>query len=234
DLALYEQIYGVQHPLPELLKDALYGLPEIYHKEIQNAKIVGNPGCYPTSILLPVLPLLANRLIDPSLIISDSKSGVSGAGRAANGTTHYINCNESINAYKVGDTHRHLSEIQEQMRITDGQFGEVLFTPHLTPMARGILSTIYLDFAPGVSASQITECLKEKYADASFVHYVSHSPKTSDVSCTNNCHFNVYFPKSGKKIIILSVIDNLLKGAAGQAIQNMNIMFGFNETEGLV
>ncbi len=233
DMAAYQGAYGLKHPFPQYAKESVFGLSELYAQQIASAQIVGNPGCYPTSILLPLMPLLKAGIISELGIIADSKSGVSGAGRSPSATTHYANCNESINAYKLGDQHRHLSEIQEQLNVSSKRAVSILFTPHLVPMERGILSTIYCTFQGGKGIDAADSCLKGQYQNCPFVHIVPHSPKTGDVRHTNNCHIHLYQPANTNTLIILSVIDNMVKGASGQAVQNMNLMFGFPEDTSL-
>ncbi len=233
DIALYETTYKVTHPIPQFIKTAAYGLVEVHRANIKEAQVIGNPGCYPTSVLLPLLPLVKNNLIQTDSIIADSKSGVSGAGRKASATTHFINCNESINAYKIGDTHRHLSEMKEQLTLSGGRPPTLLFTPHLMPMERGILSTLYVTAPSSGAKGRIAECLADTYAAEHFVQVVPQSPKTSQVAGTNQCHIHIVTPRGGDTIIICSVIDNLIKGAAGQAVQNMNVVMNIPETSGL-
>lgn len=228
---LYEQFY-CPHPRPSLLNESVYGLSELRRDEIRGKKLIANPGCYPTSILLPLLPLLRERLISSQGIIADSKSGVSGAGKKATETTHFINVHDDFSAYKVADEHRHLSEIGEQLSIAAGETASVLFTPHLLPIARGILSTLYADLAPGVDEAAVRACLNQQYRNEPFVTLMeSGFPKTSWVRGNNRCIFGLKV--SGGKLVVVSVIDNLVKGASGQALQNMNIAFGFDETLGL-
>lgn len=236
DPAVYAETYGHIHPEPEWLKQSVYGLTEFSREALRSARLVANPGCYPTSIQLALLPLLRAGIILPTPIIADSKSGVSGMGRKATDASHYIACNESFSAYKIGDTHRHLPEIVEQLARAAKQKAsalEVLFTPHLVPMERGILSTIYVELAPGKTGEEAKAALAAAYADEPFVVLRQDPPRTADVSRTNECHIHVHVPRSGRKIILVSVIDNMVKGASGQALQNMNAMFGIDETLGL-
>lgn len=219
DIELYNKVYGVTHPRPELKDIAVYGLCEVNRDHIRKAKLVANPGCYVTSVLLPMLPLAKAGLA--SNIIADSKSGVSGAGRKSDEAYVYCTLDENFKAYGVFN-HRHAPEISEKL----GQ--SVLFTPHLLPIKRGILSTIYFDTPDPEKA---LECLKSAYTGETFVSYTDGLPEISAVAHTNRCLFSARF--SGTRGIIISVIDNLLKGAAGQAVQNMNIMFGLPDGEGL-
>ncbi len=234
DQALYEGTYEVTHPAPESLKKAQYGLCELYPSEIKKAQVIGNPGCYPTSVLLPLIPLLKKGLIESTGIIVGSKSGVYGAGKKATEGTHYVNCNESVMAYKLGDQHRHLSEIREQLECVTDKKVDLLFTPHLMPMERGILSSIYCQVKSGVSIETVIDCLEEQYKEANFVQVVDDLPQTGHVRHTNHCHIYPYLVKDSNKLILISVIDNLIKGASGQAVQNMNLQFGFEQTLGLI
>ncbi len=219
DISLYERTYGVTHPRPDLNEIAVYGLCEHNREKIKTAKLVANPGCYVTSALLPLLPLAKADLIDN--IIIDSKSGVSGAGRKSDEAYSFCSLDENFKAYGIF-THRHTPEISEKT----GK--DVLFTPHLLPVKRGILSTIYFDVKDAAAAQAL---LSSAYKNEPFVTYTDTMPEISAVVHTNNCLFSACF-KNGKGIIV-SVIDNLLKGAAGQAVQNMNIMYGLPETAGL-
>jgi N-acetyl-gamma-glutamyl-phosphate reductase len=237
DATVFAKAYGHNHPMPERLPDSLYGLCEIHGSENLGARLIANPGCYPTSVLLPLYPLLQAGLISADGIIIDSKSGVSGAGKKATATTHYVNANESVAAYAIGDQHRHRFEIQEQLATAAGRKVEVLFTPHLMPMERGILSTIYCDLMPGVDEVQVVAYLQKKYAGSDFVRIREELPRTGDVKHTNLCHIKAYQPLSltgSRKLIVVSVIDNMVKGASGQALQNMNLAFGFSARLGLV
>lgn len=233
DKAAYKEAYGHDHPLPENLPSARYGLCEIHGTEIAKARLIANPGCYPTSALLPLLPLIKDGVVSPEGIIIDAKSGVSGAGRKATETTHYVNANESINAYGVGDKHRHRWEIEEQLGLAAGRKVEILFTPHLIPMERGILSTIYADLMPGKSQSDAEASLAKAFAGSDFVKLREEFPRTADVRHANGCHMKVYQPARSNKLIIVSVIDNMVKGASGQALQNMNLALGLDQTLGL-
>ncbi len=230
----YETAYETVHPASEWLPKAPYGLSEIHGAQVAEARLIANPGCYPTSVLLPLIPLLRTGIVGPDDIVIDSKSGVSGAGRKPSETTHYVNANESINAYKIGDQHRHVSEIEEQLSQAAGKPVSFLFTPHLMPMERGILSTIYCRLADGASGEDAKRALREAYAGSDFVHLRDESPRTADVTRGNHCHIHVYQPKGSGKLVIVSVIDNMVKGASGQAVQNMNLAFGLKPAMGLV
>lgn len=227
DAALYEQVYGIEHPSPELCDSAAYGLTELEHSAIVGARLVANPGCYPTASLLGLLPLVRAGVVKPgSRVVIDAKSGVSGAGKSPSGTTLYGNVNESCRAYGVG-THRHAPEIRTQL---DAEL-HVTFVPHLLPMFRGMLATIYVDPAPNKTVRHAEAALQEAYADSPFVHVIDGQPETGDVARTNHCHLSVTAAHGG--LVITSAIDNLVKGAAGAALQNMNVMLGFEETDGL-
>jgi N-acetyl-gamma-glutamyl-phosphate reductase len=233
DAEAYKQAYAHEHPLPEILKRARYGLAEVHAAEIRRAKLIANPGCYPTSALLPLFPLIKAGVVSPDGIIIDSKSGVSGAGKKATETTHYVYANESVAAYGVGDKHRHRVEIMEQLSLAAGRKVDLLFTAHLIPMERGILSTIYCDLLPGKDEAAATACLREAYAGADFVRVRDDFPRTGDVKHSNLCHMKAYQPAGGRKLIIVSVIDNMVKGASGQALQNMNLALGLPAALGL-
>lgn len=233
DPAAYEAAYQ-PHTSKDLLKESVYGLTEIYEQEIKKADLVGNPGCYPTSILLPLLPLLKEGLIDPDNIISDSKSGVSGAGRALSPATHFCEVNESFNAYKVGN-HRHTPEINEVLSMNCDRDVSITFVPHLLPLTRGMLSTIYANATENASLYKIQQTYDSYYKDKTFVRVLKQGdyPHIDHVKNTNYCDFGFYFNENTRQLIFVSAIDNLLKGAAGQAVQNMNLMFGMKEEKGL-
>ncbi len=228
---LYEKWYGEKHSDPGRLGQTPYGLPELFLEEIRDAQLIANPGCYPTSAILPLAPLIREGLIEPSGIIVDSKSGASGAGRTPKLGNLYFEVNESFTAYAVG-THRHQPEIIDIVGRYSGTEPELIFTPHLVPMDRGILSTIYVRPKSGVSANQIRECLSTFYnGTKGFVRVVSHLPATKHVSMTNYCDITVR--ESGGWIVLISVLDNLIKGASGAAVQCMNAMFDIDEHTGL-
>ena len=227
----WEQCYGATHACPELVDEAVYGLPELNREAIRGARLVANPGCYPTSVILALMPLLANGLIDPGSIIADCKSGTSGAGRNASIGTAFCEVTESVKAYAVSG-HRHLPEIRAILQTIDAA-ADLVFTPHLMPMIRGIHATVYAD-ARG-SADQVQNQFEDYYRDEPFVDVMpagSH-PETRSVRGVNICRLAVHFLEAAQKYVVLSVEDNLVKGAAGQAIQNMNLMFGLDETAGL-
>ncbi|MGI9274106.1 MAG: N-acetyl-gamma-glutamyl-phosphate reductase [Endozoicomonas sp.] len=232
DPADWKQWYGIEHACPELLDEAVYGLPEMNRDEISKARLVANPGCYPTATQLGLLPLVELGLVEGNIIV-DAKSGVSGAGREAKVTSLMCEVSESMKAYGVPG-HRHLPEIRQGISRMSGAFaGELVFVPHLTPMIRGIHSTLYLTV---INRSVDLQALYEqKFANEPFVDIMpagSH-PETRSVKACNQCRIAVHRPQGGDTVVVLSVIDNLVKGAAGQAIQNMNIMCGLEETTGL-
>lgn len=227
----WEQWYDAKHACPALVEEAVYGLPELNREAIRGARLVANPGCYPTAVILALMPLLANNLIDPKSIIADCKSGASGAGRNANVGTAFCEVTESVKAYAVSG-HRHLPEIREILQILDADT-ELVFTPHLMPIIRGIHATVYAD-ARG-SADQAQSLFEDHYRDEPFVDVMpagSH-PETRSVRGANTCRIAVHYLAAANKYVVLSVEDNLVKGAAGQAIQNMNLMFDLDETTGL-
>jgi len=226
---VYKHHYGVDHPWPERVGKTVYGLPEWYASEIAGADLVANPGCYPQSAIIPLGPLLSRAVIDPSDIIIDSKSGVSGAGRSPKLTSLYCETNESISAYAVGN-HRHQPEITDLLHRYSGVSPNVIFTPHLTPMDRGILSTIYVR-PRGITVDDVQKIWRDTYGDSTFIHAVDHLPATKHVAGTN--HVQMTCRVAGDRLVIVSVIDNLIKGASGAAVQNMNVMFGLDQQLGL-
>jgi N-acetyl-gamma-glutamyl-phosphate reductase len=231
DPNVYAEWYGESHADLENLRKATYGLPEIYADDIPIAQLVANPGCYPTSAILGLAPLLARGCVDDDVLIVDSKSGVSGAGRTPKLTTHFPECNESIAAYNVG-RHRHTPEIEQALSDVAGRPIKVIFTPHLVPMDRGILSTIYARLKRPWTEAELRELCREFYAARPFVRVVERLPATKDVVGTN--FIDIALRIVGGHVIVLSAIDNLVKGAAGVAVQNFNLMFGFPETTALL
>ena len=227
----FETWYGEKHPDPARIGNVPYGLPELFRKQIVGADLVANPGCYPTSAILPLVPILRENLVEPTDIIIDSKSGVSGAGRTPKQTTLYPECNESITAYGIG-THRHAPEIEQILSTGSGQTVKILFTPHLVPMDRGILSVAYCKPAKSASQDDLMAVLREFYRNEPFIHIVDHLPATKDVSGTNCVHLTVRV--TGGRVLTVSVVDNLIKGASGAAVQNFNLMFGYPETTALI
>ncbi|ASV77054.1 N-acetyl-gamma-glutamyl-phosphate reductase [Thermogutta terrifontis] len=228
---VYEEWYGHRHPDPERLGKVPYGLPELFREEIRGASLVANPGCYPTSVILALAPLLKAGLIEPRDIIVDSKSGVSGAGRTPKLTTHFPECNESLSAYNVG-RHRHQPEIEQVLGQVAGSTVEVVFTPHLVPMDRGILTTTYSRPTRQVSEDEVLDCLESFYQNEPFVQVVDHLPATKDTAGTNFCHITARIVRD--RIVTVSCLDNLVKGASGAAVQNFNLMYGFPETTALL
>ncbi|MFC2034296.1 N-acetyl-gamma-glutamyl-phosphate reductase [Chloroflexota bacterium] len=238
DAGDYPSWYGFKHPAPELLKQAVYGLPELYASQIASTRLVANPGCYPTGAILALAPAVKAGLIKPDVII-DSKSGISGAGRTLNLHTHYAEANEDVTAYAL-DGHRHLPEIiQELKQLHPEKSLSVTFTPHLIPMTRGILTTAYAtllkDKVPNnkKGREEIMNLYLDFYKDKPFIRIIETPPHTKHTWGNNLCFIHPTIDRSGDKLIVISSIDNLVKGAAGQAIQNMNIMLGLPETTGL-
>jgi len=232
DAAVYEAWYQ-PHKTPELLPTAVYGLPELYREKIRGAQLVGNPGCYPTSVILAAAPLLSNRLIRHQSLIADSKSGVSGAGRGLSLTSHFCEVNDGFKAYKVAE-HRHTPEIEQELSQLAGEKVVINFTPHLVPMSRGILSTVYADLNAGVSASRVAEAFEAFYAEAPFVRlFGRQTPTTLQVRGTNYCDLGWVVDERTRRVIMVSVIDNLARGASAQAVCNLNLMFGLPEEAGL-
>jgi N-acetyl-gamma-glutamyl-phosphate reductase len=231
DLATFEKWYQVKHPDPARVGKVAYGIPELFREQIKTADVVANPGCFPSSALLPLAPLIKQGLIETAPIIVDSKTGVSGAGRKPNLKFHFPECNESISAYNVGQ-HRHMPEIDQIIeRFTSSKI-QCVFTPHVVPMDRGILSTIYVQAAGSTTADQIQSELRQFYEHEPFVRVTDQLPATKDVSGTNFCDISVR--QCGSTIILLSALDNLIKGASGAAVQNFNLMHGIDETTGLI
>ncbi|NBU40807.1 MAG: N-acetyl-gamma-glutamyl-phosphate reductase [Planctomycetia bacterium] len=230
DAETYREWYGHEHPDPERLGRTVYGLPELFRDAIREARLVANPGCYSTSAILPLAPLLARGLIERDDIIVDSKSGVSGAGRTPKLMTHFPECNESMSAYNVG-RHRHTPEIEQVVARHAGARPRVIFTPQLAPMDRGILSTIYAKPTRTLTERDVMDALRDAYAGERFVRVVDHLPGTKDTVDTNFC--DVTARVVGGRILLISCLDNLVKGAAGAAVQNFNVLFGLPETAGL-
>jgi N-acetyl-gamma-glutamyl-phosphate reductase len=234
DPSLYERHYQ-PHQAKALLEKAVYGLSEIYGDEIRHADLIGNPGCYPTSVLLPLIPLVAAGMIDTGSIIADAKSGVSGAGRSLSLTTHFCEVNESFKAYKVA-SHRHNPEIDEKLSLQAGKPVNITFVPHLVPMTRGMQTTVYASRSRDVDLVDIRNTVAVFYAQRPFVRVIpdNRSADTIHVKGTNFCDIGVHLDERTNRVILTSAIDNLVKGAAGQAVQNMNLMLGMEETSGLM
>lgn len=243
DAETYQDFYGLEHPAPKLMSEAVYGLPEVYREEIRNAQLIASPGCYPTSILLPIIPLLRDGLIKANGIIANSLSGVSGAGRKADVPFLFVECNESARPYGI-PRHRHLSEIEQELSIVAKCDVTIQFSPHLIPVNRGILTTLYLapskffssaSEADAIGAS-IKACYERHYGNEPFIRLLDDKslPDTKNVVGTN--HLEIAWrldPRTGR-LIVMSAEDNIVKGASGQAVQSLNIMMGFDETEGLI
>jgi N-acetyl-gamma-glutamyl-phosphate reductase len=228
----WQQWYGMEHACPELLEEAVYGLPEVNREQVKQARLVANPGCYPTAVQLGFLPLLESGVIETGNLIADSKSGVSGAGRGANVATLLSEASESMKAYNVAG-HRHWPEIRQGLDAMTAADVGLTFVPHLTPMIRGIHATLYATLKD--KDTDLQNLFEQRYRDEPFVDVMpagSH-PETRSVKGANHCRIAIHVPASGNTVVVLSVIDNLVKGAAGQAVQNMNIMFGLEETAGL-
>ncbi len=223
------------HMSPELLQQAVYGLPELKRARIAGAGLVANPGCYPTSIILGLAPLLKKKLIDPATIVADSKSGVSGAGRSAKVDNLFCEVNDGFKAYGVGGVHRHIPEIEQELSQLAGKNVAIAFTPHLVPMDRGILSTIYAAPAEAVTGAELTQVYRDFYKGEAFVRVLSAGsfPCTAYLRGANFCDIGVTVDQRTGRVIVVSAIDNLVKGASGQAVQNMNVMCGFPENMGL-
>jgi N-acetyl-gamma-glutamyl-phosphate reductase len=232
---IYKEFYEHDHPAPELLKKSTYGLPEIYRGQIKKSLLIASPGCYPTSILLPVIPLLKAGLIKPASIIADSLSGVSGAGRKAETDYLFCECKESVRPYGV-PKHRHLSEIEEQLSLAAKSQVVIQFTPHLIPINRGILTTLYLEPKGKLSDEKISACYKKFYGDEPFIRLLEGKslPDTKNVVGTNVIEIAWRLDPRTGRLIVMSAEDNLVKGASGQAVQSMNILCGFPETAGLI
>lgn len=228
DPALYEQWYGFKHPSPQLLAETAYGLPELHRAEIAKARLAANPGCYPTSAILALAPAVKARLIGPDIVI-DSKSGISGSGRSLNLESHYAEANEDTSAYALGG-HRHLPEIAQELA---GINPSISFVPHLVPMTRGILSTCYALLTSKIGEKEIKKLYKDFYKDEPFVRVTETPPHTKHTWGSNLCLVYPVIDDRANRLIVVSCIDNLMKGAAGQAIQNMNLMLGFPETTGI-
>ncbi len=231
DSVEWSKWYNIKHTNNKLLSKAVYGLPEIYRDEIKKAKIIANPGCFPTAIILGLKPLLEANCINLDNIVADCKSGVSGAGRKANIPILFCESNENFKAYNVSK-HRHYPEIKQILEQIANSDIEITFIPHLIPMLRGIYATIYVDLVADIDINKIYE---NSYKDEMFVSVLEEGvyPETRSVKASNYCHISVQKLKNSNKVIIMSVIDNLVKGASGQAVQNMNLMFGIDEQTGL-
>jgi len=233
NVAVYEEWYQ-PHTARDLLNEAVYGLPELYREKIRNARLIGNPGCYPTGVILAAAPLVGHGLVALDSLIADCKSGVSGAGRAPTLTTHYCEVNEGLRAYSVGE-HRHTPEIEQELSALAGRAMRVVFTPHLVPMSRGILTTLYSNLVRETTDAEIRALCENMYGDAPCIRMLDKGelPSTIHVRGTNYCDIGWRLEPRTGRIIVISAIDNLVRGAAGQAVANMNLMCGFAEETGL-
>ncbi len=234
DVSVYEEWYQ-PHSSSQLLSEAVYGLPELYRNDIVDCRLVANPGCYPTSIILGLAPLLRAGAIDVQTIIADSKSGTSGAGRAAQTGSLFCEVHDGFRPYKVGRAHRHTPEIEQELTVLAGTEVRITFTPHLLPISRGILSTVYASLAPGFDRKKIDTLYRNHYQNEPFVRLLAEDsfPATQYVRGSNFCDISYKIDSVTNRIIVMSTIDNIVKGAAGQAVQNMNLMNGFKENTGL-
>jgi N-acetyl-gamma-glutamyl-phosphate reductase len=234
DITAYEAAYQ-PHSAGDLLAESVYGLSEVYAEQIRAARLIGNPGCYPTSVLLPLVPLLKAGWLDPETLIADSKSGVSGAGRSLSLTTHFCEVHESFKAYKVA-VHRHNPEMDEVLSDAAKTPVHITFVPHLVPMSRGMQTTVYANLRKAVTPDDIRACLEAFYRGRPFVRIRpdGQPPDSAHVRGTNCCDIGFTLDGAARRLVLLSAIDNLVKGAAGQAVQNMNLMFGLDETAGLM
>ena len=234
DLASYEQWYKKTPAPQEVVNQSVYGLTEWNEQAIQGAELIANPGCYPTAVLLSLLPLIKQQLIDPSFLIIDAKSGISGAGNKPSQAAHFSEANESFSIYKINE-HQHIPEIEQAIRLFAGADTKITFNTHLVPMTRGILATSYAHVTEGVTQQQLIECLNETYKNHPFVRVIqdANAIGTNRVKGSNFCDIYVKLDERTKRATIIGVIDNLVKGAAGQAIQNMNVQFGLPQQTGL-
>ncbi len=235
NLSTYEKWYKVKHADASLVKNAVYGLPELYRDRIKKAKLIANPGCYPTAVILGLLPLLKKGLINTDFIICDAKTGISGAGRNPTAKNHFCEVYDNFQAYKLNQ-HQHMPEIEEIISDMVGEGVSINFVPHLLPILRGILITSYFDRKPGITADKIYSAFHEEYKGEPFIRVMKKGkfPQTKNVQETNYCDIGVWANDDSTRVIIVSVIDNLVKGASGQAIQNMNLCCGLPEEMGLV
>jgi len=232
DIKVYEEWYGVEHACPELLAESVYGLCELHREDIKKATLIGNPGCYTTCSILGLAPLVANGVVETTNIIIDAKSGVSGAGRGLALQTHFAECTETMKAYKVA-THRHTSEIEQELSLLAGEDIVLSFTPHLVPMKRGILVTEYANLKSSYTKEQLLDMYKEFYKNEKFVRVLDTLPEVKNITGSNYVDIGLTVDERLNRVIVVATIDNLVKGAAGQAMQNMNLLFGFSEYEGL-
>lgn len=231
----YRSWYGVDHRAPHLLMQAVYGLPEIHREAIRSSHLVAAPGCYPTSVILGLAPLMERRIVSPSGIIVDSKSGASGAGRKLSLRTHFVECNETVVPYDIGRVHRHLGEMEQELGELCAQTCRAVFTPHQLPIDRGILSSIYASLVCDIGQDELVDIYLERYADETFVRIaIDYLPEPRFVSRTNYCDIAIRRPSGTDTVMVISAIDNLVKGAVGQIVQCMNLMIGIDEWTGLL
>ena len=237
DAAVYEQAYGTPHTCPALLAEAVFGLPELYREPIKAARIVGNPGCYPTGAILPLAPLLADGIVSPDRIIVDAYSGISGAGKqySAKSRNLFLDCDENVRAYGLL-THRHAPEMEQELSVAAGAPAAVVFVPHLIPVDRGILTTAFAQLAEDVTASDVLTLWRSRYADEPFIRIVDDpgAVELQHVARTNFCDFSGAVDPNTRTLVVVSALDNVIKGACGMAVQNMNLMAGLDETAGLL
>jgi N-acetyl-gamma-glutamyl-phosphate reductase len=235
DAAAYRQTYGADHPAPALLKEAVYGLSEFHRRELREARIVANPGCYPTGSLLGILPLIRRDLVDPSSIVIDAKSGTTGARRQAAVEQLFAEVNENFRAYKVGN-HRHTPEMEQEISSALGREVAILFVPHLLPVTRGILTSIFMRPRAGTTEQDVRAAFEASFAKSRFVRILKAGelPELKNVRATNFCELAFVLDRRSETLVVLTAIDNLGKGAAGQAVQNLNLMLGFDEAAGLL
>ena len=235
DPKAYTDWYSVTHTNPELLEKAVYGLPELHRQAIQSAQLVANPGCYPTSVVLALAPLLKTDWVDLGSIISDSKSGVSGAGRKPSLTNHFAEVNEGISPYGLAD-HRHTPEMEQELSALAGKSVRLTFSPHLVPMTRGMLSTVYINLNQAITDEKLVEHYRSFYKGENFIRVLNPGKFASShhVLSSNFCDIGLKVDSRNQRLIITSALDNLIKGASGQAVQNMNIMLGLDEKTGLM
>jgi N-acetyl-gamma-glutamyl-phosphate reductase len=235
DPAAYRATYGAEHPAPALLKEAVYGLSEFHRRELREARVVANPGCYPTGSLLGILPLIRRDLIDPSSILIDAKSGTTGARRQAAVEQLFAEVNENFRAYKVGN-HRHTPEMEQEISTALGREVAILFVPHLLPVTRGILTSIFMRPRAGTTEEDVRAAFEASFAKSRFVRLLKPGelPELRNVRATNFCELAFVLDRRSQTLVVLTAIDNLGKGAAGQAVQNLNLMLGFDEAAGLI
>ncbi len=235
DTTIHKTFYGIEHKDPALLKEAVYGLPELHREQIRNARVVANPGCYATSVTLGISPAVKAGLITPTSIIADCKSGVSGAGKHLSQRMHFAECEGNFNAYKVTG-HKHIPEVEQELSLLAGQEVRISFVPHLLPVTRGILTTIYGELTSKLSAEDVQAVYEQTYANEPFVRVMPLGEECTlkGIQGSNFLDISIHVDSRNNRLIVTSVEDNLLKGAAGQAVQNMNLMLGFEETAGLM